>query len=130
MAGITLDRFDHVVLTVQDVAASSRFYETVLGMQKQVFEGSRVSLHFGQQKINLHPNPPTIANVAKEARPGTADLCFIAQTPLTDVIAHLKACEVEIIQGPQERVGALGTINSVYFRDPDGNLIEVSNYLS
>jgi len=130
MAGITLDRFDHVVLTVQDVAASSRFYETVLGMQKQTFEGDRVSLHFGQQKINLHPHPTPIANVAKEARPGTADLCFIAQTPLTDVIAHLEACKVEIIQGPEERVGALGTINSVYFRDPDGNLIEVSNYLS
>jgi catechol 2,3-dioxygenase-like lactoylglutathione lyase family enzyme len=130
MAGITLDRFDHVVLTVQDVEASSRFYETVLGMERKTFEGNRVSLHFGQQKINLHPYPSPIANVAREARPGTADLCFIAQTPLADVIAHLQACKIEIIQGPQERVGALGTINSVYCRDPDGNLIEVSNYLS
>lgn len=128
MTGITLERFDHVVLTVRDVDASCRFYETVLGMRRHSFGENRVSLHFGQQKINLHPYPSPIANVAQEARPGSADLCFIAQTPLVDVIAHLKACKIEIIQGPEERVGALGSIMSVYIRDPDGNLVEVSNY--
>lgn len=130
MTGIILDRFDHVVLTVQDVEASCRFYETVLGMRRKTFGGDRVSLHFGQQKINLHPHPTPIAPIAREARPGTADLCFIARTPIPDVVAQLKSCQIEIIEGPAEREGALGTMISVYCRDPDGNLIEVSNYLS
>ena len=125
MVGVVIDRLDHLVLTVRDVDATCRFYETVLGMRRESFEAGRVALHYGRQKINVHPYPSPIDLVAAEPRPGTADLCFIANTPLDEVIAHLKACEVEIIAGPAERTGAEGSITSVYFRDPDGNLIEL-----
>ncbi len=87
-----------------------------------------MALHFGRQKINLHPYPSPVEIVAKDPRPGTADLCFVAATPLQDVIAQLKACGVEIEMGPVERTGAEGTLRSVYCRDPDGTLIEVLNY--
>ena len=90
MAGIAIDRLDHLVLTVRDVAATCRFYETVLGMRRESFEGGRVALHYGRQKINVHPYPSPIDLVAAEPRPGTADLCFIAETPLDEVIAHLR----------------------------------------
>ena len=128
MVGVVIDRLDHLVLTVRDVAATCRFYEIVLGMRRESFEGGRVALHYGRQKINVHPYPSPIDLVAAEPRPGTADLCFVAGTPLDEVVAHLSACEVEIIAGPAERTGAEGPIQSVYFRDPDGNLIEVSTY--
>ena len=127
MARIVLDRLDHLVLTVRDVEATCRFYETVLGMRRESFGEGRVALHFGRHKINVHPYPSPIDLVAEHPRPGTADLCVIADTPLDDVIAHLKACEVEIICGPVTRTGAEGPITSVYLRDPDGNLIEVAN---
>lgn len=126
--GIVIDRLDHLVITVRDIAATVDFYERALGMRREAFEGGRVSLHFGRQKINVHPYPSPVEIVARDPRPGTADLCFIAETPLADVIAHLAACGVEIEMGPIERTGALGPMTSVYFRDPDGNLIEVSNY--
>ncbi len=125
---IKIDRLDHLVLTVRDVEAALRFYESVLGMRRESFGEGRVALHFGRQKINVHPHPTPVDIVAKDPRPGTADLCFIAQTPLETVIAHLEASGVEIELGPIERTGAQGPIASVYFRDPDGNLIEVSNY--
>ena len=125
---IKIDRLDHLVLTVRDVEASLRFYERVLGMRRESFGAGRVALHFGRQKINLHPHPTPVDIVAKDPRPGTADLCFIAGTPLEAVIAHLKSCGVEIEMGPIARTGAQGPIRSVYFRDPDGNLIEVANY--
>lgn len=128
MAGITIDRLDHLVLTVRDVAATCRFYEAVLGMRRETFAEGRVALHYGRQKINLHPYPSPIEPKAEDPRPGTADLCFVTETPLDTVIAHLNACDVEIICGPVERSGALGPITSVYLRDPDGNLIELSNY--
>ncbi|MFQ5774644.1 MAG: VOC family protein [Kiloniellaceae bacterium] len=126
--GIVLDRLDHLVLTVRDVEATCRFYQTALGMHRESFGEGRVALHFGRQKINLHLHPSPIEPRAADPRPGTADLCFIADTPLADVIAHLKACDVEIIAGPIARTGAQGSMTSVYFRDPDGNLIEVANY--
>ena len=126
--GITLDRLDHLVLTVRDVEATCRFYETALGMRREIFGAGRVALHFGRQKINVHPYPSPVEIVAKDPRPGTADLCFISETPLEEVAAHLKTCGVTIEMGPVERSGAEGTLRSVYCRDPDGNLIEVSNY--
>ncbi len=125
---IKLDRLDHLVLTVRDIEATCRFYETVLGMRREEFGAGRVALHFGRQKINVHPYPSPVEIVAEEPRPGSADLCFIAETPLEAVIAHLEACGVEIEMGPVECVGAQGPMTSVYFRDPDGNIIEVSNY--
>ncbi len=126
--GIVLDRLDHLVITVRDVEAACRFYETVLGMCRETFGEGRVALHFGRQKINVHPYPSPIEIVAKDPSPGTADLCFIAETPIEEVIAHLTSCKIEIEIGPVERTGAEGTLRSVYCRDPDGNLIEVSNY--
>ena len=126
--GITLDRLDHLVLTVRDIEATCRFYETALGMRREEFGAGRVALHFGRQKINVHPYPSPVEIVAKDPRPGAADLCFIAETPLDEVAAHLEARGVAIEMGPVERTGAEGTLRSVYCRDPDGNLIEVSNY--
>ncbi len=126
--GIVLDRLDHLVITARDVEATCRFYETVLGMRRETFETGRVALHFGRQKINVHPYPSPVEIVAKVPHPGAADLCFISEMPLAEVIAHLKACGIEIELGPVERTGAEGSMTSVYIRDPDGNLIEVSNY--
>lgn len=125
-----IDRIDHFVLTVADVDATCRFYVTALGMQVVRFgtaEKPRVALAFGQQKINLHaahaiPDP----NVLKPT-PGSADFCLITSTPLADVVAHLKAHSVAIIEGPIRRTGATGPIDSVYIRDPDLNLVEISN---
>ena len=125
---ITLERLDHLVLTVGDIEATSAFYEDVLGMTRETFDGGRVALHYGRQKINLHPHPSPIDPKATAPTPGSADLCFIAATPLEQVIAHLEACSVAIVLGPVPRSGAEGPMTSVYFRDPDGNLIEVSNY--
>ena len=87
-----------------------------------------MALHFGRQKINVHPYPSPVEIVAKDPRPGTADLCFIAETPIEAVAAHLESLGIEIEMGPIERTGAQGTLVSIYCRDPDGNLIEVSNY--
>ncbi len=130
MTAIEIDRLDHLVLTVRDVETTLRFYESVLGMRRESFGAGRTALHFGRQKINVHPYPSDVEIVAKDPRPGTADLCFIARTPIEAVIAHLKACGVEIEMGPVERTGAQGSMRSLYLRDPDGNLIEVSNYLN
>lgn len=128
MTGFTIDRLDHLVITVRDVEASLRFYERVLGMRRETFEDGRVSLHFGRQKINVHPYPSDVEIVAKDPRPGTADLCFITEAPLDDVVAHLKACDVPIEMGPIARAGAIGPMTSVYLRDPDENLIEIAVY--
>ncbi len=126
--GIVLDRLDHLVITARDVAATCRFYETVLGMRREDFGAGRVALHFGRQKINVHPYPSPVEIVAEDPRPGTADLCFIAETPIEAVAAHLESLGIEIEMGPIERTGAQGRLISIYCRDPDGNLIEVSNY--
>ena len=123
---------DHLVLTVRDIPASCAFYRKVLGMDVVTFRPvdgvERTALAFGCQKINLHPAGNEYDPKATTPMPGSGDLCFIAAEPIDDVIAHLNAEGVEIIEGPGERTGATGPINSVYFRDPDGNLIEVSNY--
>jgi catechol 2,3-dioxygenase-like lactoylglutathione lyase family enzyme len=123
-----ISRLDHLVLTVADIDATCRFYEQVMGMQTVTFAGGRKALAFGQQKINLHPHGREFEPKAKTPMPGSADLCFIATTPIDQVLAHLQACGVAALEGPVARTGALGPIISVYFRDPDDNLVEVSNY--
>lgn len=130
MPAPVIDRLDHLVLTARDIETTCRFYEEVLGMTRKTFEGGRVSLHFGRQKINVHPYPSPIDLVARTAEPGTVDVCFITETPIAEVAAHMKACDVEIIAGPGQQTGAEGPMLSVYCRDPDGNLVEVSNYLT
>lgn len=128
-APIAIDRLDHLVLTVRDVEATSAFYARVLGMQVRTFgPDRRTALHFGRQKINLHPAGREFEPKALRPTPGSADLCFIAATTLDAVQAHLEACGVAIESGPDERTGAMGAMRSLYFRDPDGNLIEVSAY--
>ena len=125
--GITLDRLDHLVLTVRDLEATCAFYETVLGMRRESFGQGRTALHFGRQKINLHQAGREFEPKARKPTPGSADLCFLAATPIAEIVAHLAACDVAIQEGPVARTGAQGPITSVYFRDPDGNLIEVAN---
>ena len=124
-----IDRLDHLVLTVRDIEATCRFYSTVLGMKVVTFGSGRRALAFGKQKINLHEAGREFKPHAVKPTPGSADLCFISAVPLSEVLDHLRACAVPIIEGPVERTGAMGKMRSVYFRDPDQNLIEVSKYL-
>jgi catechol 2,3-dioxygenase-like lactoylglutathione lyase family enzyme len=126
---MNIDRIDHVVMTVASVGATCAFYERVLGMSSVTFAGSRRALTFGRQKINLHEAGREFEPKAALAAPGTLDICLITTTPLADVVAHLARCSVSIIEGPVPKTGATGPLRSVYFRDPDGNLIEVSNYV-
>ncbi len=121
-------RLDHLVLTVRDVAATCAFYSRVLGMRVETFGAGRTALHFGNQKINVHPIGGDVTLVARVPTPGSADLCFITTTPRDALLRHLAACDVTVEAGPVERAGALGPMESVYFRDPDGNLVEVSRY--
>jgi catechol 2,3-dioxygenase-like lactoylglutathione lyase family enzyme len=123
-----IDRLDHLVLTVADMEATIAFYTSALGMELVTF-GNRKALRFGQQKINLHQAGKEFEPKAAHPTPGSGDLCFITQTPIEDVISHLKALLHPIEEGPVERTGAVGTIRSIYLRDPDLNLIEISNYL-
>ena len=123
-----IDRIDHIVLTVADIDRTLDFYARILGMQPETFAGGRRALSFGRQKLNLHQAGREYEPKARDPRPGAIDLCFISPTPVADVIAHLKENGVHVVDGPVERTGALGPMQSVYFRDPDGNLVEVSNY--
>jgi catechol 2,3-dioxygenase-like lactoylglutathione lyase family enzyme len=125
-----IDRIDHIVITAFDVDRTIDFYSRVLGMEPITFAGGRRGLAFGRQKINLHQAGREFEPKALKPAPGSMDLCFITETPLDEVIAQLKSAGVAIAEGPVAKTGALGPISSVYFRDPDGNLIEVSNYAS
>ena len=125
----TIDRIDHVVLTVGDVERTVSFYERVLGMTTRRDPGRPVSVHFGNQKINLHQVGRTFDPKARAPTAGSGDLCLITSAAMDDVARHLENQNVEIEVGPVERTGAAGPILSVYFRDPDQNLIEVSRYL-
>jgi len=126
---ITIDRLDHLVLTVRDLEATCRFYERVLGMERRTFGDGRTALHFGSQKLNLHEAARPIDPNVRHAAPGSADLCFLTATPMAEVIAHLAAADVVVITGPDERAGAVGRLQSVYVYDPDENLIEIANLL-
>ncbi len=124
---MNVSRLDHLVLTVKNVEATCAFYEKVLGMGVVTFKGGRKALSFGSQKINLHERGKEFEPKADRPTPGSADLCFITDVALPVVIEHLAACGIPVLEGPVERTGAVGPILSVYFRDPDRNLIEVSN---
>jgi len=126
--GFTIDRLDHLVLTVVDIDATIAFYTQALGMEAVTF-GERKALRFGQQKINLHQSGHEIDPKAAHPTPGSGDLCFIAKQSLEEVLIHLTGLSIPIETGPVERTGAVGRLRSVYVRDPDNNLIEVSNYL-
>ena len=123
------EQLDHLVLTVQNVEATVSFYESVLGMRAVTFGADRRALEFGNQKINLHPVSAPMEPHAAQPTAGSADLCFIISTPVQEAVAHLQRLGVPVEAGPVPRTGAQGPISSVYFRDPDGNLIEVSNYV-
>jgi catechol 2,3-dioxygenase-like lactoylglutathione lyase family enzyme len=123
-----IDRFDHIVLTVRDLEATLSFYERALGFVRELRPGAPASLKFGGQKINVHESERTFEPRAARPTPGSADFCLVTPRPIDDVIAHLRACGVAVELGPVARNGALGAMSSVYFRDPDQNLIEVSRY--
>ena len=126
---ITIDRIDHIVLTVRDVAETREFYERVLGMRAVQFGADgRTAFHFGRSKINLHQAGREFEPKASAPTPGSADFCLITPASIEAVAAHLRSCGVEIILGPVPKEGAAGTLTSLYFRDPDGNLIEVATY--
>ncbi|MDK4704794.1 VOC family protein [Rhizobium sp. CNPSo 4062] len=127
---IRIDHLDHLVLTVASIEESCDFYAHVLGMGVETFGEGRKALTFGNQKINLHQAGHEFEPKAEQPTPGSADLCFISTTSLDDVIAHLQTKGVTIEEGPVRRTGATGPLLSVYFRDPDQNLIEVSNIIS
>ena len=124
---MNISHLDHLVLTVADIEKTVDFYTRVLGMQAVTFGEGRKALTFGNQKINLHQAGREFEPKAERPTPGSADLCFIVATPLDRVIAHLETQGVSIIEGPVQRTGATGPIRSVYVRDPDLNLIELSN---
>ncbi|KAK6188451.1 hypothetical protein SNE40_004620 [Patella caerulea] len=128
--GFKINRFDHIVITVKDINKTVDFYTRVLGMDVTTFKARRKAMTFGQQKINIHEHGKELEPKSFTPTPGSADVCFITDTKLDKVIQHLKSCEVPILEGPVERTGAVGPILSVYFRDPDNNLLEVSNYLN
>lgn len=125
-----LDRIDHFVLTVHDVKATCDFYSRVLGIEVEDFEGGRRALNFGWQKINLHQAGAEFEPKAGKPTPGSGDFCLITDAPLERIVEHVQSCGVEIIEGPILRTGAVGRLESIYLRDPDGNLVEVSNYVS
>lgn len=119
---------DHLVLTVADPEATAAFYQRVLGMTRVVFGEGRLALHFGSQKINLHSTAAPLEPHARRPQAGSADLCLRIEGDLPDTLAHLVACGVAVEAGPVSRTGAQGPMQSVYFRDPDGNLIELGHY--
>jgi len=119
---------DHIVLTVRDVDTTCAWYGRVLGMRRVEFDGGYVALHFGVQKINLHPDNAPYVPHATIAQPGTADVCFVATGTIEEIVAALNREDVAIEVGPVEQTGASGVMDSVYVRDPDGNLVEIASY--
>jgi len=123
-----IDRIDHFVLTVASIQTTCDFYSRVLGMSVVTFGQGRKALLFGRQKINLHEVGKEFEPKANVPTAGSADFCLITDTPINEVIAHLEASGVPVAEGPVVRTGATGAISSVYLRDPDQDLVEVSNY--
>jgi len=124
-----INRIDHLVLTVADIDRTVDFYTRILGMEKFEFAQGRIALACGEQKINLHQLGKEFEPRAEQVRAGSADLCLIIDTPLEQAIEHIQQHGVDLIAGPVNRSGAKGKIISAYLRDPDGNLLEVSNYI-
>jgi len=127
---VRVQRIDHVVLTVADIERTMAFYERVLGMTAISFGEGRRAVAFGDQKLNLHQAGREFEPKARQPKPGAIDICFTTDAPLDEVAAHLRKCSVEIELGPVDKIGARRPLRSLYFRDPDGNLIEVSNEVS
>lgn len=123
-----IDRMDHIVLTVASISKTIDFYTQYLGMEVETFRGDRKALKFGNQKFNLHQKGHEYEPKAARPTPGAIDLCLITKTPLSEVQAFLRQSGVLIEEEPVERTGAIGNITSIYLRDPDQNLIEISNY--
>jgi catechol 2,3-dioxygenase-like lactoylglutathione lyase family enzyme len=126
---LKIKRIDHVVFTVKSIDATCEFYARTIGMEVVTFGAGRKALTFGEQKFNLHEWGKEFEPKADRPTPGSIDICLITDTPINDVVTHLNAVGVPVLEGPVSRTGATGPITSVYFRDPDQNLIEVSNYL-
>jgi catechol 2,3-dioxygenase-like lactoylglutathione lyase family enzyme len=124
----TVDRMDHVVLNCRDADVTVAWYVRVLGMARTEFGDGRIALAFGNQKLNVRPTGARNWATAAVDAPGTLDLCFIADAEPDDIGAHLRACGVEITEGPVPKTGAMGPMTSQYCRDPDGNLVEVASY--
>jgi catechol 2,3-dioxygenase-like lactoylglutathione lyase family enzyme len=123
-----ITRLDHLVLTVADLEATVDFYTRALGMTVRAFGGGRLALRFGEQKINLHEAGHEFEPKARVATPGSADLCFVVEQPLSEWQERLAGLGVPVIVGPGPRDGALGPMTSLYVRDPDGNLVELASY--
>ena len=129
----TVDRLDHIVVNCKDVEITASWYQRVLGMEREDFgRDARVALKFGGQKLNLRPHDADTASWATGANkaPGSVDACFITAVGPQDVVDHLVGCGIAVVAGPVPKTGALGPMNSVYCRDPDGNLIEIASYLA
>ncbi|WP_368418703.1 VOC family protein [Rhodovarius sp.] len=127
----SVDRLDHLVINCSDVETSASWYQRVLGMERETFgKDNRTALRFGGQKINLRPHNHDIVkwHTGANTAPGSQDLCFIVTVSAEEIAKHLTTCGISIVEGPVQKAGALGSINSVYCRDPDGNLIEISTY--
>lgn len=127
----SVDRLDHLVINCRDVETSASWYQRVLGMERETFgRENRTAVRFGGQKINLRPHDYDQVkwHTGANTEPGSQDLCFIVTVSAEEIAKHLTTCGIAIVEGPVEKAGALGTINSVYCRDPDGNLIEISTY--
>jgi catechol 2,3-dioxygenase-like lactoylglutathione lyase family enzyme len=122
-----IDHLDHFVLTVRDLEWTCQFYRDVLGMEVVSSGAGRTALRFGTQKINLHQAGAEFEPKAASPTPGSADLCFLTLQPLAEVLAHIESCGIPLVAGPVPRTGATGPIESIYIRDPDGNLIEVAS---
>ena len=127
---IKISHLDHFVLTVKDIDKTVDFYTKVLGMEKEIFKGTRVALKFGNQKINLHLLGSEFEPKAFNVKDGSADLCFIINTPLNEAKHHIAPVDINIDPDRLSRIVAMGEIESIYLRDPDKNLIELSNYKS
>ncbi len=121
--------FDHIVLCVRSVEATLEFYQRVLGMEAREELAGKWSLHFGSNKISIQ-DAAALPSLAARTAPGSGNFCVLTDLPIEDVITRLRSNDVEIVEGPAEKAGAVGKLMSVYFRDPDANLVEVSNRIS
>lgn len=122
-----VNKLDHLVITAKNLDRTMAFYTRVLGMELMTFADGRKALQFGAQKINLHEAEKEFEPHARNPLPGSADLCFITETPMPLIISHLDSCDIPVIAGPVKKSGATGPLLSIYIHDPDGNLIEIAN---
>jgi catechol 2,3-dioxygenase-like lactoylglutathione lyase family enzyme len=124
---LQIERLDHLVLTVKDIATTCAFFQTAFGMKAITFSENRKALVYKTGKINLHEAGNEFSPKALQPTPGSADLCFVTKTPISAVAEHLRSHSIPVVEGPVKRTGACGPLLSIYLRDPDGNLIEISN---